>query len=150
MEPEATLKDCVRRHRVTWELGPWQEMVGHRPATVGFELRLFAQHGHDVHPTPGCAECAALHEKLRAIALSALPKESRPTRYDIEPFHPTLHMRPESGWKPEVQLTLHITHRQGYFGPVDDCETRCVRDIETGLRALGAQPKRWPESSSAR
>ena len=44
MEPDTTLRDWVREHRVTWELSPWQELVEHRPAMVGFELRLFARH----------------------------------------------------------------------------------------------------------
>jgi hypothetical protein len=26
METEATLKECARQHRVTWELGSWQEV----------------------------------------------------------------------------------------------------------------------------
>jgi hypothetical protein len=146
MEPEVTLEDWVRLHHVTWELGPWQELVEHAPATVGFELRLFGRHGPDVHARPGCAECGALHGKLRAIALAALPKEHRPTKYEIEPFDASFHLRPQSYWTPEVQLTLRIVHREGYLRPVDECEERCAKEIQQALRALGVQPKTWSDS----
>jgi hypothetical protein len=147
MEAEATLKEWVRRHRVTWELGAWQELVEHRSVTVGFELRLFAQHDPHAHPTPGCSHCVSLYENLRMIALATLPKEHRPTRYDIEPFEPAYHLRPEGQWQPEVQLTLHIVHRNGYLCPLDECEKRCAGEIQQGLRDLGAQPRTWSDSA---
>lgn len=146
MEPGVTLKEWVRQHRVTWELGPWRELVEHAPATVGFELRLFGQHGPDVHADPGCAECVALHGKLRAVALAAFPKEHPLTQYEIEPFDSSFHLRPDAEWTPEVQLTVHIVHREGYLRPVDECEKRCAEEIQQALRALGVQPKTWSDS----
>jgi len=149
MEPQATLEDWVRQHHVAWELGPWQEVVDHQRTTVGFELRLFGQHGAGAHPSPGCAECVALHGKLRAIALAAFPKEHRPTRYDVEPFDASFHLRPETEWTPEVQLTVHIVHREGYLRPVDECEKRCSQEIQDALRVLGVQAKAWSKSRAA-
>lgn len=58
-------------------------------------------------------------------------------------------MRAESAWKPEVQLTVHIVHREGYLSPLDECEKRCAEEIQTALRGLGVQPKSWSESLSA-
>ena len=149
MEPEATLKDWIQQHHVTWELGTWQEQVDHHVTTVGFELRLFGQHGPHVHASPGCGECVPLYERLRAIALAAFPNEHRPTQYVIEPFHPALHMRPESAWAPEVQLTVHIVHRSGYLRPLDECERRCAEEIQKALRRLGVQAKSWSEMRTA-
>ena len=60
MEAEATLEEWVRQHRVTWELGAWQELVDNRPTTVGFELRLFGQHGPHSGASPGCEQCVSL------------------------------------------------------------------------------------------
>jgi hypothetical protein len=149
MEPVATLKEWVGQHRVTWELGPWQELVEHRPTTVGFELRLFGQHAPQAHPLPGCQECVSLHGKLRAIAAAAFPEERRPTEYEVEPFDASFHLRPESEWTPEVQLTVHIVHRHGYLRPVDECEKRCAEEIQKALRALGVQPKSWSDTRRA-
>jgi hypothetical protein len=145
MEPEATLRDWIRQHHVTWELGAWQELVDRHPTTVGFDLRLFGQHGRHVHASPGCRECVSLYEKLRAIALAAFPKEHRPTEYVIDPFQAALRMRPESEWAPEVQLTVHIVHRDGYLRPLDECEKRCAEEIQKTLRGLGVQAKSWSE-----
>ena len=146
MEPEVTLKEWVRQHRVTWELGALQELVAHRPATVGFELRLFGQHGPHSGATPGCQQCVSLYEKLRSIALATFPKEHRPTNYEVEPFDASLRLRPESEWTPEVQLTVHIVHREGYLRPLDECEKRCADEIQRALRRLGVQPKSWSDA----
>ncbi len=146
MEPAATLKDWIREHRVTWELSPWQELVDHRPATVAFELRLFGRHGPHSRAMPGCKQCVSLHEKLRAIALAAFPKEHRPTKYEVKPFDASFHMRAESEWEPEVQLTVHIVHREGYLRPLDECEKRCAQEIQKALRGMGVQAKSWSDS----
>jgi len=146
METEATLKEWVRQHRVTWELGAWQELAEHQVTTVGFELRLFGQHGPHSGASPGCEQCVSLHEKLRAIALAAFPKEHRPTKYEVEPFDASFRLRPESEWTPEVQLTVHIVHRDGYLRPLDECEKRCAEEIQKALRGLGVQPKSWSDT----
>ena len=149
MEAEATLKDWVRDHRVTWEIAPLQELVDQRPATVGFELHLFGRHGADVHASPGCLECHTLHQRLRAIAAAAFPREQRPTRYEIEPFDASFHLRPEAQWTPEVQLTVRIVHGEGYLRPLDDCEKRCAEEIQSALRRLGVQPRTWSDARAA-
>ena len=146
METNATLKEWVALHHVTWELGTWQEVVDHRVTAVGFELRLFGQHAPLVRPSPGCSECRPVFERLRAIAFAAFPKEHRATKYDIEPFDASFHLRPESAWRPEVQLCVHIVHREGYLRPLDACEKQCAEEIQAALRRLGVQPKRWSDS----
>jgi hypothetical protein len=106
MEPKAPLTNWVRQHKVTWEIGPWQEMVDHHATVVGFELRLFGRHGPHARVMAGCPECVDLHGKLRTIAVAAFPTEQRPTQYEVEPFDASFHLRPESHWEPEVQLTV--------------------------------------------
>ena len=145
MDPAVNLREWVSEHRVTWELSPWQEMVDHQATAVGFELRLFARHNPGTRADPGLRERAQLYEVLRGIALSVLPKESRPTCYEVQPFDASLHMRPEAHWEPEGQLRVHITHRERYLMPVDECEKRCADEIQQGLRDLGAQPRSWCE-----
>lgn len=145
MEEETTMKEWVRKHRVTWEIGPWQELAEHQVTTVGFELRLFGQHEPHVHASAGCDNCSLIFERLRAIARASFPKEHRPTTYEIEPSDASLHHRPESGLTPEVQLTVHIVHREGYLRPIDACEQRCAEEIKASLGALGARPKAWAE-----
>ena len=146
---ETALRDWIRDHKVTWELGPWQEMVDHHPAVVGFELRLLARHIPHAHPQPGCDQCVRVYQWLREIALGALPRDHRPTRYEFEPFDASFHLRPEADWAPEVQLTVHIVHREGYLRPVDECEKRCAGEIQSNLQELGVQPKKWSPARKA-
>lgn len=144
MEREAIQK-WVRDHKVTWEISPWKEVVEKRPTAVGFELRLFARHDVKTHASPGCDQCVHVYETLREIAHQALPQSHRPTRYDIDPFDAKFHLRPQSEWTPEVQLAIHIVHREDYLGPLDECEKQCAEEIEHGLEALGVQPKTWSD-----
>src|SRR3972149_5716673 len=118
MEAEATLEEWVRQHRVTWELGAWQELVDNRPTTVGFELRLFGQHGPHSGASPGGEQCVSLYEKLRPLALAVFPTEHRPTKYEVGPFAASLHLRPESEWKPEVQLPVPTVPRSVTADPL--------------------------------
>jgi len=155
MTEEETLRQWVARHKVCWELSPLVELDQHpkEPAArvqVGFELQLFARHAGHVKPSPGCAECVTLYDKLRAIALYTLPKDQRPSRYELSPFDSSFHLRPESEWVPEVQLTIRIVHGSDYFKVIDDCEKRCSEEIQGQLRALGAQRKAWPRGLGAR
>ena len=145
METEATLREWVRQHHVTWELGSWQELADNRLMTVGFELRLYGEHP-SAHARPGCPECLPVFDKLRAIALAALPSDPRPTKYEVEPFDAAFHLRPESAWHPEIQVTVHIVHREGYLRPLDACEKQCAEEIQAALRRLGVQPKRWSDT----
>ena len=143
MSVEPTLSDWIREHRICWELSPLVEMADGRRLPVGYELRLFARHTAGVKADPGCHECASLYEKQKAVALSVLPREARPTTYEFEPFDASWHLRPETTWTPEVQLVLRIVHRGGYLQPIDPCESTCAKEIAAKLRELGAQEKVW-------
>ncbi len=149
MEAEAALAQWVLEHKVTWEIGPLQELVDHHAATVGFELRLFGRHRPDARANPGCHECLALHQRLRAIAAAAFPRDDRPSRYEIEPFDGAFHLRPEADWTNEVQLTVRIVHGNGYLRPLDECEKRCADEIQAALRRMGVQPRTWSEAHTA-
>ena len=149
MEAQATLAHWVREHRVTWEIGPLQELVDYRPATVGFELRLFGRHDPGLKASPGCQACLVLHQRLRAIAAAAFPRDERATRYEIDPFDGSFHLRPETEWADEVQLSVRIVHRDGYLRPLDECEKRCADEIQSALRRLGAQQRVWSDARAA-
>jgi hypothetical protein len=149
MTSDSRIREWVLEHRVTWELGPLQEIVDHRLVTVGFELRLFAQHSAGAHPLPGCGECLALHDRLRAITIATLPHERRASWWQLAPFDAAFHLRPESEWRPEVELTVQILHRNGSARPLDASEKRCADEVQQALRDLGAQPRSWSDARGA-
>ena len=142
---EPDLKEWIRQHKVCSELLPYFEMHESKKVQVGFELHLYAQHSPGVMANPGCKECQEVYKHLQQIARLALPQEFRPTRYEIEPFDASFHIRKETKMKSEVQLTMLIIHREGFFNPVDDCERRCLAEIQQKLKEIGVQSKIWLE-----
>jgi hypothetical protein len=150
MEPaavgEETLMQWVRQHQVTWEVSPQREMIdGGSLQVVGYEVRVYGLVPCE-GDTPGGADCRATYERVRAIAQAALPADGGNTRCQVESFDSSLHMRPDSEWRPEVEVSIHLTHRRAYAVPPDASEKRVAQAIETRLKQLGAQPGRWTKA----
>jgi hypothetical protein len=138
------LVDLVRRYQVCWEVWPESLFVGGKLTQVGFELELSGTHepGAD-HATPGCLGCLRIFSVLKAIAEWVLPKEKRPSMYEIEPYEQALRYSPLRGNRPDVTLKVKILHRQGFDKPVDGCELRCLAEITADLHKLGACERQW-------
>lgn len=144
---EETLKQWVRQHQVTWEVSPQREMVdGASLRVVGYEVRLYGLVPSETG-SPGCEECVGTYERLRAIAMASLPADGGHTRCEVERFDSSLHMRPDSEWRPEIELTIHLTHRRAYASPPDALEKEATEAIQDRLKRLGAQPGRWTKAS---
>ncbi len=137
---DANATRWIRQRRVCYEVSPLREIDHGGAVHVGFELTLFAEAGHD---DPGSPELHATHERLKEIVAAVLPHDVRPTAYAFEPFDAAWHLRPQTNWRPEVQLVVRIIHREGYLRPADACESRCVREIQDGLRRAGIPEKGW-------
>lgn len=143
---EETLKEWVRQHQVTWEVSAEREMVdGGSLQVVGYEVRLYG-----LVPTeggsPGGEDCVATFDRLHAIAVASVPQDGGHTRCEVERFDSSLHMRPDSEWRPEIELTIRLTHRRAYSTPPDASDKRVANAIEERLRRLGAQPGRWTKA----
>jgi hypothetical protein len=139
----ALLRAWIQEHRVCWELAPRLELHGPQRTQVGFDLTLLARHEPTDTDAPGCEECYRHYQTLREIAGLVLPKGIHPTQCAFSAFDACHHLRPETRWAPEVQLTIEITHRTDTFGDVDDDERRCGAEIQEALRRLGVRPRVW-------
>lgn len=142
------LKTLVRHHRVCWEVRSEQIPVeGDKPREVGFNLLLFGAHEDHppVPPLPGCDKCREIYRDLHKLASWILPKEQRPSRYDIDVFDNAIRYDPERRGRADIELAIKIIHRSHYEAPVDECEVRCLNDMKTRLQELGVQHKRWRE-----
>jgi hypothetical protein len=137
------LRDWIREHHVCWEQAPRFELHGPKRIQVGFDLTLLARHPPSDDDAPGCEECHAHYQALREIARLVLPKGIHPTQCAFSAFDAAHHMRPQTRWSPEVELTIEITHRADTFGGVDEDERRCRAEIEEALRRLGVRPRVW-------
>jgi len=141
------LKALVRLHQVCWEVFPEQiPIVEDIPRKIGFDLLLYGTHEPDDHPVPGCEKCQAIFKDLRKIAKWILPKEERPSRYEIEIFDSAIHYAPARGNRPDVSLTIKIVHRSEFDRPIDECEVVCLNEMKAKLSELGAHEKQWKDS----
>ena len=144
-ETEQHLRELVEKHTVRYEVNLVQEKMGDHIVDAGFEIDLLASHDHgSTRYTPGCGLCVSTFHDLREIATWILPKERRDSEYIIDPFDSGLHMSPKHRLLPEVQLALKIEHRANKGRPLDDCEWRCLGDMEAALRRLGIPKTRGP------
>ena len=152
------LKEIARRHQTCYEVWPeWSTKDGQK-LQIGFELQLCGVNEHAVpngkHPVPGCPQCFHTYSELREIAEWILPLEERPSRYDIQGFDHALHQAPSKRQRrSEVVVTVVIMHRSDFNRPVDDCESRCLREMREKLSRLGIREDIWrsenePEASN--
>lgn len=145
MNSETNLPKWIQEHKVCWDAAPLSALHNGMTIQVGFELHLYAQHEDSVLANPGCSKCQKIFEVLQEIAQRVMPTEQRPSRYEIAPFDASFHLRPENHLREEVQLTIQVLHRQEYFDPVDECEKKCLAEMEKKLSQLGVQSKSWRE-----
>jgi hypothetical protein len=140
LDAEATLRDWVRQQHVTWEAEPRRVMVDDGSlSVVGYDVHLYGRVGEAL--TPGDQECGAAYTRLRAIATAALDGVTGHPMCEIEGFDSSLHMEPEGDWKPEVELTIQLTHSRAYVDPGDAGEKLAAAAIEAALQRLGVRPR---------
>ncbi|HEX2917610.1 MAG TPA: hypothetical protein VHN81_03775 [Edaphobacter sp.] len=132
----AELKQLIERHAVRYELWPHYEIADGKRVIVGFDLELYGTHDHgETRLSPGCRHCSETFADLRRVAEWILPKERRPSQYEFAPFDRSLNA--SAGGRFEVVLPIRIGHRHGFFDPVDDCEERCLKEMQQKLAELG-------------
>jgi hypothetical protein len=133
------LRDLVQRYRVSWKVWPELIYVGGEKQQIGYTIELEGSHEPWVNrPEPGCEHCQRVFQALRRIAEWAFPREPRASNYEIQPFDGAIHYWPAHLDRPRVFLAVKILHREGWEQSVDECEERCLKEIEDHLRALGA------------
>ncbi len=144
MQTLEELQMIIQDHRVCWEALPERIPVkDEEPLKVGFDLMLYGTHKEGEHPTPGCEKCAQIYRDLRKIANWVIPKEERPSRYEISIYESAIGYNRMRGNRPDVELTIKILHRSRYDQPVDECEITCLNEMKTKLVSLGAQERHW-------
>lgn len=144
------LREIVQQHQVCYEVWPeWSTKDG-RKTQIGFELQLcginnhIVSNGDSIHPVPGCPHCFRTYSELRDIAEWVLPREERPSRYEIQAFDHALHLAPAKRQRrSEVIVTIVIMHRNDFNRPMDDCESRCLKEMRERLKQLGINEEIW-------
>lgn len=134
-----------QKHTVRYEVCFQRDIVDGDLAETGFETNLLSSHGHgETRFRCGCSICKPMFDNLREIATWIMPKDRRPSEYVIAPFDQTLHMDAAHKLRPEVRVTVKIEHRGNKRAPLDDCEWRCLSDMEASLKRLAVSKPRGP------
>jgi hypothetical protein len=130
------LKDIIVKHTVRYQVWPHYELRDGTRVMIGFDLELYGTHDHGTTGlSPGCHLCQETFADLERIAKFILPKDERPSQYDIPPFDPSLHRSAKGTF--EVVLPIRIEHRQNFSDPIDSCEKRCLKEMQDSLAELG-------------
>lgn len=144
----AHLTDLIQRFRVCWEVWPEYAFVHHDRRQVGFTLELSGTHEAGVeHPTPGCSHCQRVYAALYVIAAHILPREIRPSIYDVSSYDHAIHYSQVRSGRPDISLAIGILHRGDLDSPVGECQERCLTEMKQRLRELGAHERQWTSSS---
>jgi len=143
--PPPALQQLAKQHKVCWDVWPLHHVD---PATgmraVGYQLELLGTHHEPSHtPGPGCDECLQVYKALRQIAEWIMPKEERDSVYRVRMFDHAMRFSQRRGFRKDVELVITIQHRAELTAPLDECETRCLQEMEHSLRALGARKHHW-------
>lgn len=148
-----SIQAWVRGHKVAWEFQPLMEAVkGRGLRRTGLELHLFASAEGSAPAEPEDEPSADLHERVRQIAEKALPEDTH-VLVEVLPFDAAEHLRPETGYEPEVQVTVCLTPAdpmavETEIEAAPDFLERLQAAIERKLRDLGLQPRAWGSTKS--
>lgn len=143
------LRATARKHQVCYEVWPERSVAEGRKILIGYELELCGTNSHVIakgehQPVPGCEYCQSTYQDLRRIAEWILPREERPSRYEIGAFDRSLHIAPRSRQsRNEVVVRIHIMHRSDFNREVDECENRCLKEMKGRLTQLGIVEGKW-------
>jgi len=140
---DASLREWVRKAQVTYEASPHLEMHRDEAAHVGFDLVLHSKRPDACTGDPACEACDRSVEKLLELLQSCLPPGAR---HELEPFDHSFHLRPETDFAPELQVSVSVLHPTGTFTESDDNDRTLVDRVLHSLEQLGVQSRVWTQA----
>jgi hypothetical protein len=130
--------ELVRRYDIRWHTGPEQAVVAGALRTIGLRLELTALHDHPRHePTAGCPECRPVQAALERVIEAVLPRDHRRSHYEVS--LPPAKLEFTRSGVPEISASITILHNEAVNDPIDACESRCLGEMTSRLKQLGAR-----------
>jgi hypothetical protein len=138
------IRALVERFRVCWEVYPLQILAKEGIRKIGFDLQLLGtpECGTE-HISPGCEHCRRVEIALQEIADWIMRRESPSCTHIVSPDGAALSYAPVRANRPDVVVRIFIAHRHQWDQPADECEERCLKEIEQALIELGACGGTW-------
>jgi hypothetical protein len=136
----ARLRTLAAERDVGYEVWRDDTVVGEEIVHTGLNVELLAPSKH----VDGCQysdrlACPAVFADLATIARAVLPRAIRDSAYSLDGFDHSLHIDPHRHFEGDVRVTVHVRHRDGSRGSIDDCQRECVREISSALERIGAR-----------
>ena len=146
----ADLKALVRRFRVCWEVYPLRILAKEGIRKIGFDLELFGTPECGIeHVMPGCEHCQRVEVGLLDIADWIMRRGTADSTHIVSPDGASLSYAPVRANRPDVVVRVFIGHRHQWDQPADECDERCLKDIQQALAELGACTGSWSEARDA-
>jgi hypothetical protein len=140
----AETRSWAEKNKAAWELVPLVEVHHGEQVQVGYELDLYARAPTELADREDRESAMeATWDRLREIAESLVPADSRVARIDVDPFEAAACLRPETGFAPEVLLKARLFHASDYFAPVSKADRERLKALEDRLHALGLRSRTW-------
>ena len=134
----------AEKNKAAWELAPLVEMHHGEQVQVGYELDLYARVPTELADREDKEmTMEAVWDRLREIAESLVPTDSRVARIDVDPFEAAACLRPETRFAPEVLLKARLFHASDYFAPVSQADREGLKPLEDRLHDLGFKSRTW-------
>jgi hypothetical protein len=126
------LSRWIAERHVSGTVTPGFEVLEHK-RVQRLELTLTIPAVHGLAAFPGDPDCYRDWQDLRQIVARVLAVDERPCRIDA--FDHSFHLRRETGWAPEIQLTAAFDSPPTAPG----AEHLLVGGLVEGLRQLGVR-----------
>lgn len=134
------LEALVAEREVGYEVWREDAVVSGEIVHVGLNIELLAPSRHaDDCPYVERIACPAVFADLATIARAVLPRAVHHSAYSLDGFDHSLHIDPHRHFEGDVRLTIHVRHRDGAKGSIDDCQRECTQEISSALERIGAR-----------
>lgn len=144
-----TINALVCKYRVCWQVFPVSGLAPSGRRTVAYELELSGTPpGAIDFALPTAESSQQAYEALREIAQHVMPQEQRASRCDVSAFAAAVRFCEERHYRPDVLLSIMISHWNGGSEPIDACQKDCLVEMKRKLQLIGARNKCWESAWS--
>lgn len=142
---DADLAIWVQASRVTHEIRIRRTIEDSSTRDAGFDVTLRADRPEGCSGDPTCEACDRAVERLFALLEDCLPVG---TRHVHEPFDHSFHLRPETGFDPELQVVVSVFPLEGSLGEEAEAHAPLLDVVVRDLERRGVQPRVFRASAS--
>lgn len=134
----------VRDHKVFWTTVPIELAGGEGVVRVGMSLALVGTDAEETIPGDE-SEQHHVFDKLQELAEWLVPKDDQNVRFEIRRNDSITFFLPDDlrTKRKNYVVGLRILHSEGFNMPMDEYQTRILKQLESKLKELGCPNDHW-------